>query len=89
MLVLLLMNLFKAIFTGFISTFDLPDVPDAFIEAFDSFLEFLVNGSFFYKLVFPIDLSPFFVVFLGIFTFGHGYDFIMWLLKKIPLLGIK
>ncbi len=89
MIVLALMNIFKQIFTSFLSVFDLPDVPAAFNEALDSFLEFLINGSFFFKLVFPINLVPFFYIFLSIFSFGHAYDLVMWILKKLPILGIK
>jgi len=72
-----------------ISQFNVPPAPEEFINAIPDFFGFLEMADGFIALVFPIDLTPFIAITLVIMAVEHGYPFIMWILRKIPFLGIN
>lgn len=82
---LLLYKLFSSIF----SLFDVPSVSADFSNSISQFVSYLGSASEFVKLVFPINMSPYFVIFLSIFSVEHGYSLVMWVLRKIPFIGIE
>lgn len=85
-------GLLKIIFyllSAVITQFNVPPVPQEFVDAIPQFFDLLDVASGLIALVLPIDLTPFFVVTLVIMVVEHGYPFIMWVLRKIPFLGIQ
>ena len=84
-----LFNLFYGFLELIFSPVNIPAAPEGLSEAFDKFIEYLGYGESFFNLFFPINLTPFFVLFLAIWGWSHIYDFALWLLKKIPLFGIS
>lgn len=72
-----------------ISQFDVPPAPEEFMTAIPEFFELLEFSSGLISLVLPIDLTPFTVVTVVIMVVEHGYPFIMWVLRKIPFLGMS
>ena len=72
-----------------ISQFNVPQAPQEFIDAIPQFFEILDLASGLIALVLPINLSVFTVVTVVIMVVEHGYPFIMWVLRKIPFLGIE
>lgn len=73
----------------FISSFNVPPAPDDFLEAIPQFFTYLESAQSLVALVFPINLEPFLTITLIILAVEHGYPFIMWVLRKIPFLGIE
>ncbi len=84
-----LLNLVFKIFSAVIEPLDIEPAPDELINAMDSFIGYLANGAELINIFLPIKLGPYFVVFFVIFAFSHLYPFIMWILRKIPFLGIE
>lgn len=78
-------NLLNAV----ISIFDVPQAPDEFINAVPEFLDLLYLADGLFSFVFPIKIMSFFTISLIIMAVEHGYPFIMWVLRKIPFLGIE
>lgn len=72
-----------------ISLFDVPQAPQEFLDAVPQFLDVLYLSESLMGLVFPIKIMPFLTVTLIIMSVEHGYPFIMWVLRKIPFLGIE
>ena len=80
------MNLVKNLLGLLFSPIHIPAIPDELNESINSFFDYLDNASGLIGLFFPIDMTPFFVIFFGL---SHAYPFVMWILRKIPMLGIE
>lgn len=74
---------------GILSSLDIPGIPPEMDAAFSEFFVYLGYAKNLVGLVLPINLTPYFVVFFAIFGFEHLYPVIMWILRKIPMLGIE
>lgn len=83
------MNLVKSFVNLIFGAVTIPGLPVEFTNALESFFGYFEYADGLIGLFFPIDIEPFFVVWAGIFGFEHGYPLIMWILRKIPMLGIK
>ncbi len=85
----LLQNVIFALF----SWIDLPnlgDYLDGFNEAFLFIQEMMSSCKSLINLFFPWDIVRFgFPIILIVMNFEHIYYFLMWILKKIPMLNIK
>lgn len=69
---------------------NLPQMPDAVDAAFDSLLAYMQAGIGFVWLIVPRDLVLVVVpVILILSNFDKLYSVVMWVLKKIPFLGIE
>lgn len=84
-----ILNLVFNFFKFILSPFNIPSAPEDLSAALPKFIEYLELGESFFNLFIPINLTPFFIVFLSIFGFKHRYDISMWILRKIPILNIK
>lgn len=84
-----LLNIIFSILSLIITQFNVPPAPDEFINAIPDFINVLKLGETLISLVLPINLAPFVVVTGVIMVVEHGYPFIMWVLRKIPFLGIN
>ena len=83
------MNLVFKLLSAVIYQFNVPPAPDDFLNAIDDFLGYLDMASNLISLILPINLAPFFAITGVIMVVEHGYPFIMWVLRKIPFLGIQ
>lgn len=72
-----------------IGQFNVPPAPDEFLNSIDSFFTYLQSATNLISLVLPVKIAPFFVVTGVIMVVEHGYPFLMWVLRKIPFLGIE
>lgn len=72
-----------------ISQFNVPPAPEEFLNAIPEFFNILDLASGLISFVLPIKLSVFTVITVVIMVVEHGYPFIMWVLRKIPFLGIE
>lgn len=84
-----LLDLLYNFFALVISPIDIPAAPEGLSEAFSKFIEYLGYGESFFNLVFPVNMTPFFVLFLAIWGFQHIYNFAAFIIKKLPFMGIS
>jgi len=69
---------------------DVPPIPTAIADASQDVIDFVGQGTSLLAVIFtPALLSAAVVVILAMFFFSKVYHVTMWVLKKIPLLGIK
>lgn len=90
--------LVEALFNGAISLIDgildlldvLPDLPEELISGMDSFFSLIFDNlsllGFFVRLDTVKVLIPLVIV---VINFEHLYSFVMWLLRKIPFIGVE
>ena len=84
-----LLNAIYNLLNGILSSLNIPGMPPEMETAFSEFFVYLGYAKNLIGLVLPINLTPYFVVFFAIFGFEHLYPVIMWILRKIPMLGIE
>lgn len=89
MIVETLMNLVKGIISLVMRPFNIPGIPDDVLSSIDTFIGYFDTCSSFIGLVFPVNLVPFFVIFIAIYSWDNIYPMVMWVLRKIPFLGIE
>ncbi len=89
MIIEALLNLVYKIFSAVIEPLDIASAPDELLTAMTDFLGYFENGADLINIFLPINLGAFFIVFGLIFAFDHLYPVIMWILRKIPFLGIE
>ena len=89
MIIEALLNVIYGLFNSILSTLNIPAFPDEARESIVRYLYMLDNGSNLVGFVIPIDISIYFTIFFSLFAFEHLYPVIMWILRKIPMLGIE
>lgn len=89
MIIELLMNLVKSIISLVLSPFNIPGIPDDISSSVETFFGYFDTCASFIALVFPINLVPFFAIFIAIYSWDNIYPMVMWILRKIPFLGIE
>lgn len=69
---------------------DFPDMPEAIVNSLITFLDVIKGAMGFVWLIVPRDLVMVGLpVILIVENFDKVYSVIMWILKKIPFLGMK
>lgn len=89
MIVSALMSLVYILVSNLLAPIHIPSAPAEFFEGLLKIVDFFESGKPFFNLVFPIKMSIFFNMFIAIWGFQHIYNLGMWIIKKIPILGIK
>lgn len=86
----LLKKLVSLILSPLIALIDFPVVPDGLSEYLDKFIGYLRGGMAFISYFLPMTLVRALITFvIACEVFIFGYHVVMWILKKIPMLGIK
>ncbi len=90
MIVEALMNLLLNVFSLLTSPINIPKMPDEVATYLSSFLEYLETGLQILAVYTPLEyLLVLFGIIIAIDVGLAVYHFVMWVLKKIPMLGIK
>lgn len=89
MIIEALLSLVYKLLSLFISPFNVPQAPEEFINSIPEYFELLESAHSLWSLFFPIKFAPFFAITAVIMVVEHGYPFIMWILRKIPFIGIE
>lgn len=83
-------EMFYNIITILFKNVYIPGLPDSIADIGDYINMIVTNGAgivaFFIS---PVLLKSLFTVIIAVMSFEEFYPFIMWLLKKIPMVGIK
>ena len=86
MIVEAVLDLLQAAFFALFSWLQVPQMPVEVTDGIAGFFELLQSGVSFIGFFLPARLIlPFFAVFSAIFAVDHGYPFIMWIVRKIPV----
>lgn len=81
-----ILNLLQKVFFALFSWLNVPAMPVEVTAAITGFFGLLEYATGFIGFFFPAKIVvPFFVVFFAIFAVDHGYPFIMWIIRKIPV----
>lgn len=85
-----ILNLFKTLLFVCFSWINVPDFPMELTENIDSFLDLIFDNlrllGFFIR---PITLQITIPILIILLNFENLYKLTMWILRKIPMLGIK
>ena len=84
-----LLNAIYNLLDSILSGLDIPGLPESTSLAIIQFFGYFEYADSLVNLVFPIDMNIYFNIFFAIFGFEHLYPVIMWILRKIPMLGIE
>lgn len=84
-----LMSLVYKLLSVVISPVNIPGLDASSQASMTEFIGWLSSAAGFFKLVLPINFTAYFVIFFALFAWDHLYPFIMWVLRKIPFLGIE
>lgn len=90
MIIEALMNLLLNVFTLLTSPINIPKMPDEVAVYLANFLEYIEMGLQVLAVYTPLDyLLVLFGIIIAIDVGLAVYHFVMWVLKKIPMLGIS
>ena len=85
-----LLNLIKVLLNVVFGWINIPQFPETLTSSIDSFLDIIFNNisllGFFIR---PITLTIAIPLLIVIINFEQVYKLTMWIIKKIPFLGIK
>lgn len=84
-----LMDLVYKLLSVVLEPLNVPGIPDEFLSSINTFIGYFDYAENLIGFFVPINLSVFFVIWFAIFAVHHAYPFIMWILRKIPFLGIS
>lgn len=90
MIITTILNLLKMLLFTCFSWINLPDLPAEIMENINTFLDLIFNNltllGFFIR---PTTLKLVIPILIIVLNFDNIYKFTMWILRKIPMLGIK
>ena len=90
MIIEALLNLIKVLLNVVFGWINLPQFPETLTSSIDSFLSILFdNVSLLGFFIRPLTLTVAIPVLIILLNFERVYKFTMWIIKKIPFLGIK
>ena len=73
-----------------IALFGFPVVPAELTTLVNKLLEYVQAGTGILTFFVPFNvIRPAIDVFLAVWAIEHGYELVLWVLRKVPLLGIK
>lgn len=68
----------------------LPQIPSNILTAIDDFLDLIFDNLTVLNFFFPVAyVAGFAVAMIAVINFEKIYSFIMWIVRKIPILNIK
>lgn len=83
-------EMFYKLFTALLSWINLPSIADNLDDVQELFDMIVSNGAAIYRFFVPGSvISVGCVLFLSITGFKYGYYLVLWILKKIPAVGIN
>lgn len=85
----LLKKLVSLILSPLIALIDFPVVPEGLAEYINKFIDYLRSGMGFIYYFLPMSLVKAFITFVvAVEVFMFSYRVVMWIIKKIPMLGV-
>ena len=73
-----------------IALFDFPIVPAELTTLINKLFEYIQAGTGILNFFVPFDvIRPAIDVFLAVWAIEHAYQLVLWVLRKVPILGIQ
>lgn len=90
----MIINLIKKLLTfvtdTIFSVIDIPIVPVGLSNAVETLFSYMREGMDIFNFFCPLQaISPAIDLFIAVWAVINGYQLIMWILRKIPMLGIE
>lgn len=90
----MILNLIKKLLTfvtdTIFSVIDIPVVPVGLVSAVNTLFDYMRQGMGIFNFFCPLDsIAPAIDLFVAVWTVINVYDLVMWVLRKIPMLGIE
>lgn len=90
MIVDLIKKLLSFVTDTIFSVIDLPVVPEGLVNIVDQVFGYMRQGMGIINFFCPLNrISPAIDLFVAVWLVVHGYRLLMWVLRKIPMLGIE
>lgn len=90
MIVELLLTMLFGIFKLLTTPINIPSLPESIHDIFTLILDYITNGINIANVFFPMEyFGVLFGIILAIDAGVAIYHFVMWVIKKIPMLNIK
>ena len=90
MIVDLIKKLLTFVTDTIFSVIDLPVVPDWLVNMINQVFGYMRQGMGIINFFCPLDgIAPAIDLFVAVWLVVHGYKIVMWVLRKIPMLGIE
>ena len=90
MIITLILNALRGLLFGVFSWINIPGFPDDIMNGVNNFLDIIFgNLSLLGFFIRPVTLSIVIPILILLLNFEEVYKFVMWILKKIPVLNIK
>lgn len=90
MIVSALLDLIYNVISTLLSIIDLPDLPDTAKSYIEQFKGILSDGVAIFGVYFDLQyIKILFTIFITVTLAIEVYHLVMWVIKKIPMLGIK
>lgn len=91
MIISSILNLLKLLITTIFGVLpNIPNIPSSLSNSIDSFLDLIFNNCALLDLFVPISTIKIAIpIAIVIINFDHIYKITMWIIKKIPILGVN
>lgn len=81
---------FGWIFSPIIEVLDFPSVPPELVQIIDQVFGYMRSAMGLFNFFCPLELiRPALAVMVAVWVIEHGYHVLMWVMRKIPLIGVK
>ena len=81
---------FSWVFSPILSVLNFPAVPAELQSIIDTLFHYMSEGMGIFNFFCPLSMiRPALAVLVAVWTVDHGYHVVMWVLRKIPMLGLS
>lgn len=86
----LISGILEWVLSPLLSLFDFPVLPPEVATLLDTLFSYMRGAMGLFNFFCPIrTIKPAIDVFLAVYIIKHTYQIVMWVLKKIPMIGVE
>lgn len=81
---------FSWVFSPILNVLNFPVIPPELVDIITTGIFYIHSGLKIFNWFCPLNvIAPAITMFLSVWLVKHGYDMVMWILRKIPFIGVK
>lgn len=81
---------FSWVLSPVLNVLNFPVIPVELVDIITAGLEYVQSGLSIFNWFCPIAvITPAITMFMSVWLVKHGYDMVMWILRKIPFIGVE
>lgn len=85
----LVMGFFGWIFSPILDLLNFPAIPSELQSIIDTLFQYMTEGMGIFNFFCPLSMiRPALAVLVAVWTIEHGYHVLMWVLRKLPFVGV-